>query len=135
MVYESFHVANFLESYKLLEEKNSVLFSSLSTISGVHHPLHVKLCHQIVLGLDFLVLLVAQMIKNLPAMQKTWIQFLGWENSVEKGMATHFSILAWRIQWTEKPVRLQSMGSQRAGHDCMTNRLSYAELELLGRIL
>ena len=71
------------------------------------------------------------MVKNLPAMQDT----LGWEDPLEKVMATHCSILAWRLPWTEKPVRLPSMGSQRAGHDCMTNRLSYAELELLGRIL
>jgi len=75
------------------------------------------------------------MVKNLPAMQETQIRSLGWEDPLEKEMATHCSILAWRIPWTEKPVRLQSMGSQRAGHDCMTNRFSYTELELLGRIL
>ena len=69
-------------------------FSSLSPISGVYHTLHVEFCHQIVLGLDFLVPLVAQMVKNLPAMQKTQSQSLGWENSVDKGMATHFSVLA-----------------------------------------
>ena len=57
--------------------------------------------------------LVAQMVKNLPAMQKTWVQFLCWEDSLEEGMATHSRILAWRIPWTEKPGRLQSMGLQR----------------------
>ena len=53
------------------------------------------------------------MVKNLPAMQETWVRSLGWEDSLEKGMATHSSTLAWRIPWTEEPERLQSMGSQR----------------------
>ena len=61
--------------------------------------------------------LVAQMEKNLPAMQETQVQSLGWEDALEKGMATHSSILAWRIPWTEEPGKLQSMGLQRAGHD------------------
>ena len=59
-------------------------------------------------------LLVAQLVKNLPAMQETWVQFLGWEDPLEKEMATHSSILAWRIPWTEKPGGLQSMGSQES---------------------
>ena len=57
--------------------------------------------------------LVAQMVNNLTAMQETWIQSLGWEDPLEKGMAIHSSILAWRIPWTEEPGGLQSMGSQR----------------------
>ena len=61
--------------------------------------------------------LVVQMVKNLPAMQKTQVQSLGWEDALEKGMATHSSILAWRIPWTEESGGLQSMGSQRVGHD------------------
>ena len=52
-------------------------------------------------------------IKNLPAMQETSVQSLGWEDPLEKGMATHFSILVWRIPWTEEPAGLQIMGSQR----------------------
>ena len=56
--------------------------------------------------------LVAQIIKNLPAMQQTWVLSLGQEDPLEKGMATHSSIFAWRIPWTEGPVRLQSMGLQ-----------------------
>ena len=56
--------------------------------------------------------LVAQLVKTLPAMQETWIQFLGWEDPLEKEMATHFRILAQEILWTEQPGRLQSMGSQ-----------------------
>ena len=61
--------------------------------------------------------LVAQMVKNLPAMQVTWVQSLGWEDSLEKRMATHSSILAWEIPWTEEPGGLQSMGLQRVGQD------------------
>ena len=57
------------------------------------------------------------MVKNLPAMKETQVQSLGGEDLLEKGMATHSSILAWRIPWTEEPGRLQSIGSQRAGHD------------------
>ena len=57
------------------------------------------------------------MIKNLPIMQETQVQSLGREDPLEKGMATHSSILAWRIPWREEPDGLQSMGSQRLGHD------------------
>ena len=60
---------------------------------------------------------VAQLVKNPPAMWETWVQSLGWEDPLEKGMATHSSILAWRITWTEEPGRLQSIGSQRVRHD------------------
>ena len=61
--------------------------------------------------------LKAQMVKNLPAMQETWAQSLGREDPLEKGMAAHSSILVWRILWTEESGGLQSMGSQRVGHD------------------
>ena len=61
--------------------------------------------------------LVAQTVKNLPAMQETWIESLGWEDPLEKGMATHSNILAWRIPWTEETGKLQSMGSQKVRHD------------------
>ena len=61
--------------------------------------------------------LVAQSVKNLPAVQETWVQSLVWEDPLEKEMATHSSILAWKISWTEEPGGLQSMGSQRVGHD------------------
>ena len=50
-------------------------------------------------------------------MRETWVQFLGWEDPLEKEMATHSSTLAWKIPWTKKPGRLQSMGLQRVGHD------------------
>ena len=61
--------------------------------------------------------LVAQMVKNLPAMQETQVQSLGWEDPLEKEMAIHSSTLAWKIPWTEEPGRLQSMGSERVRHN------------------
>ena len=61
--------------------------------------------------------LVTQMVKNLPAMHKTRVQFLGQKDPLEKRMATHCTILAWRIPWTEEPGQLQSAGSQRVGYD------------------
>ena len=61
--------------------------------------------------------LVAQMVKNLPAMQEAWVRSLDWEDPQEEGMATHSSILTWRIPWTEEPGGLQSMGLQRIGYD------------------
>ena len=60
---------------------------------------------------------MASTVKNPPAMQETPVRSLGWEDPLEKGMATHSSILAWRIPWREKAGGLQSMGSQRVGHD------------------
>ena len=64
---------------------------------------------------------VAQMVKNLPAIQESWVQSLGQEDPLQKETATHFSILAWRIQWTEEPGGLQSMGLQKVGHNWATN--------------
>ena len=60
---------------------------------------------------------MAQTVSNLPAVLETGVQSLGWEDPLDKGMATHSSILAWRISWTEEPRRLQSMGSQRVRHN------------------
>ena len=64
---------------------------------------------------------VAQMVKHLPAMRETQVRFLGQEDPLEKEMAIHSSILVWKIPWTEEPDRLQSMGSQRVGHDWATS--------------
>ena len=61
--------------------------------------------------------LVAQLVKHLPAMWETWVWSLCWEDSLEKGKATHSNILAWRIPWTEEPGRLQSTGPQKVGHN------------------
>ena len=60
---------------------------------------------------------MAQMVKNMPEMRETWVRSLSWEDPLEKGMESHFSILAWRIPWTEEPEQLQSIGSQRVGRD------------------
>ena len=62
------------------------------------------------------------MVKNVPVMQETWVRSLGWENSLEKGMATHSSILAWRSSWTEEPGGLQSMGLQRVRYDLLNKQ-------------
>ena len=67
--------------------------------------------------------LVVQTIKNPHAMRETWVQSPGWEDPMEKWKATHSSILAWRIPWTEEPGRLQPMGSQRVGHNWATSLL------------
>jgi len=61
--------------------------------------------------------IIAQLVKNLPTMQETWVRSLGQEDPLEEGMATHSSILAWRIPWTEEPGRLQSIGLQTVGHN------------------
>ena len=74
--------------------------------------------------------LVTQTGKNLPAMWETWVRFLGWEDPLEKGMSIHSSILAWRIPWTEEPVRLQSMGSQRVHRDRVTNTFTFIQLKI-----
>ena len=66
--------------------------------------------------------LVAQQVKNLPAMWETWVRYLDWEDPLEKGKAIHSSILIWRIPWTEEPGWLQFMGSQRVGHDWTTKQ-------------
>ena len=73
---------------------------------------------------------VAQTVKNLPAMQETWVQSLGQEDPLGKGMATHSSILAWRIPWTEESGRLQSRGPQRIRHDSVTENTHFKPLHL-----
>ena len=60
---------------------------------------------------------MAQIVKNLPAIPETWVRLLGWEDPLEEGMATHSSILAWRIPWAEEPGGLQSMGLHRVGYN------------------
>ena len=73
--------------------------------------------------------LVAQRLKRLPPMWETWVRSLGWEDPLEKEMVTHSSILAWRIPWTKEPGGLQSIGSQRVGHDWATS-LHFTSLHL-----
>ena len=74
---------------------------------------------------------VIQSVKNLPAVQETRVRSLGWEDPLEKETATHSSILVWKIAWTEEPGGLQSMGSQRVGHDWATNTLSLSKHQKL----
>ena len=71
---------------------------------------------------------MAQTVKNLPAVQETWVQSLGWEDPLEKGMATHSNILAWRIPWTEEPGVLYFMGLQRVRYDGATNTFIFCPL-------
>ena len=73
------------------------------------------------LSRDFSNTTMAQRLKHLPAMWETWVRSLGWEDPLEKEMATHSSTLAWRTPWREEPGRLQSMGSQRVRHDWATS--------------
>ena len=69
--------------------------------------------------------LLAHTVKNLPVIQETWVLSLGWEDPLEKGMATHSNILAWRIPWTEEPGELESMGLQNIREDWMMNVMTY----------
>ena len=92
---------------------------------GLHHPntktrqkYHTQKENYQPLSLG---LSLAQMVRNLPVERETWVWSLCQEDSLEKGMVTHFSILAWRIPWTEEPGGLQSMGSQRVRHDWVIN--------------
>ena len=89
-------------------KKHSQLEKSLSESS---HSASGSLCSSI--GIN----LVAQTVQHLPAMRETPVRSLAWEDPLEKEMATHSSTLAWKIPWTEEPCRLQSMGSQRVGHN------------------
>ena len=72
--------------------------------------------------------LLAQTVKNLPAMQEAWVWSLGWEDPLEKGMETHSSVLAWRISWTEEPDGPQSMASQSVRHNSEPHTLSLSLL-------
>ena len=94
-------------------DPGSIPGSGTSAREGIGYPLQYSWAS-----------LVVQQVKNPPAMQETWVQSLGCEDPLEKGMATHSSILTWRIPWTEEPGGLQSMGSQRVD---TTERLSPAQ--------
>ena len=85
---------------------DSILKNRDITLSTKVHPVKARLTS-----------LVAQTVKCMPTMRETWVRSLGGEDSLEKEIATHSSTLAWKIPWTEEPGRLQSMGSQRVGHD------------------
>ena len=94
-------------------------FSTTSATLEALLQIH-QLVKSITLWLLFWASQVAQRVKNLPAMQETWVQSLGWKDPLEKGRATHSSILAWRIPWRKEPWGYKSMGLQRARHDWVT---------------
>ena len=84
---------------------------------SVHNMASLLILHMLYILLAFWTCLVAQMVKCLPTMWEIWVQSLGQEDLLEKEMATHSSILAWKIPWMEEPGRLQSMGAQRVSHN------------------
>ena len=90
-----------------------------STLGWVEVGDHIHLFISQILIEDFLGIIC--LVKHVPAIQETWVQSLGWEDPLEKEMATHYSILAWRIPWAEEPGGLQSMGLQRVGHNWATH--------------
>ena len=110
-------------------ESSGFYHGKLKSATTAFCPLHVVMlkCRRHSVGINSL---VPQMVKNLPAVQETKVRSLGWEDPLEKEMATHSSILTWKISWTEEPGGLQSMGSQRVVHDWLTNTFSEAILNL-----
>ena len=111
------------------EEKNNMLGDKPLWVSL--WLFSVSLRHRLLL---FQTIPVAQTVKNLPAMQETQVQIPGWEDPLEKEMATHSSFIAWRIPWTEESDGLQSTGSQGVGHDWVTNCCLYCLQEVSIRI-
>ena len=99
------------------ESRFSVLSERKGPFAATRFGVRIQAFHYAFTNTNTRTSLVAQTVKHLPTMQETWIQSLGWEDLLEKDMATHSSILTWRIPWTEEPGGLQSMGSQRVGHD------------------
>ena len=119
---------------KIIRTRNSFLCLFHFLPSGIRMSMTIIIClsHHCILEawalLSFSLIhrcnrasLVAQRLNRLPLMQETWVRSLDWENPLEKEMATHSSILAWRIPWTEEPGGLQSTGSQRVGHNWATS--------------
>ena len=106
---------NATRDYHTKWSKSPAAFSLILKMSlqGKDFPTYVYVTYMYVV--------LAQVVKHLPVMRETWIRSLGQEDPLEKDMATHSSTLAWRIPWTEEPGRLQSMGSQRVGHDWATS--------------
>ena len=103
------------------------LMHKLNIFTKIHTHTHTYIYtyrHEYIYMCIALVSLVVQTVKNLPVMQKTRVQSLGQEGPLENGMATHSSILAWRISWTEEPGRLQSTESHRVRHNWTTNTFS-----------
>jgi len=108
-------IAQLVKNHCNAGDPGSIPGSGRSTGEGIGYPLQYSWAS-----------LVAQLVKNPPAMRETWVWSLGWEDPLEKGKATHTSILAWRIPWT-----LQSMGSQRVRQDWMTFTFTFFQYELV----
>ena len=119
---------NYLHFYKLTTKNQTEIKESISfTIAtkrikylGINLPKETKELYtenQKTLMKEIWASLLAQLVKNLPAVQETHVRSLGWEDPLEKEVATHSSILAWKISWTEESGGLQSMGLERVGHD------------------
>ena len=105
-----------------MQDSGSELTFILATAKSHYNPLvrlddEDKVINSFDLGQLTEASLMNQTVKNLPTVQETWVRSLGWEEPLEKEMATYSSILAWKISWTEEPGGLQSMGSQRARYD------------------
>ena len=106
----------------LLPGKSHGQRSMVGYIQGVAESRHNWVTS---LSLSFLGSLVSEMVKNLLVMQETQVPSLGWEDALEKGMATHSSVPVWRIPWTEEPGGFQSIGSQRVSHNWVTNIFTF----------
>ena len=126
----SFKPAFSLSSFTFIKRLFSSLLSAIMVVSSVYLRLLMFLpailiptCFSSsqVFCMIYSASLVAQSVKNLPAVQKTGVRSLSWEDPLKKEMETHSSIFAWKISWTEELGELQSMGSQRVGHDWVTN--------------
>ena len=116
------HGSFFREIYKSHQRDNLLVKRLETNVSCLcsNTYVHLVLVHQLShLSLG------GSVVNSLPAVQETLVQSLGREDPLEKGMATHFSILAWRIPWTEEPSELQSMGLQRVRHDWVTNIFTF----------
>ena len=107
----------------VIKERNLILLSLYYVSSTTLDSLYMSWGSQLIpnLCLPLRLRYVSQRLKRLPPMRETWVRSLGWEDPLEKEMATHSSILAWRSPWMEEPGRLQSTGSQRVGHDWATS--------------
>ena len=133
---QSHNVSSYLlEWLSLKKQEMTSVGKSLKETEALHTAgRHVNWCSHYGKVWRFLKKLKIELSHDLmvqTAMQETWVWFMGWEDPLEKGMATHSSILAWRIPWTEEPGRLQSMGLQRVRHNWVTNTF-YFHIHIYG---
>ena len=116
----------------LLNNKNNIIIIKHWNHSIIDPPVGPEQGFMFMISFPILwASLGAPMVKNLSAMQETWVLSLCWENPLEKAMATHFSIFSWRIPWTEEPGELQSIGPQIVGHNWVTSTFTFPILSLV----